>query len=88
LRLEFSKVAREDFVQRRQQWNVSEQSAYFETRRIIGSTNYTVRSGDTLWLVLQKFGGVPTWLLEQYNPNVNLLQLRAGAQLVVPTVSP
>ncbi len=88
LRLEFSKVSREDFQQRRQQWHVAEQSAYFETRRIVGSMNYTVRAGDTLWLVLQKFGRVPTWLLEQYNPNVNLLQLRAGTQLVVPTVSP
>ena len=64
------------------------QAAYFETRRITGSENYTVRPGDTLWIVLQKFGAVPSWLLEQYNPNVELRQLRAGTQLVIPKISP
>jgi membrane-bound lytic murein transglycosylase D len=88
LRLDFVNVSREDFQQRRQEWHVAMQGAYFETRRITGSTNYIVQPGDTLSIVLQKFGDVPSWLLEQYNPNVELLQLRAGTLLVIPRISP
>ena len=88
LRLDFVNVSREDFQQRRQEWHLAMQAAYFDTRRIAGSANYTVRPGDTLPVVLQKFGAVPSWLLEQYNPNVELLQLRAGTQLVIPKTSP
>ncbi len=88
MRLDFVNVSREDFQQRRQQWHVAMQGAYFETRRITGSLNYTVRPGDTLWIVLQKFADVPSWLLERYNPNITLLQLRPGTQLVIPKISP
>ena len=88
MRLDFVNTSREDFQQRRQEWHLAMQAAYFETRRITGSENYTVRPGDTLWIVLQKFGAVPSWLLEQYNPNVELQRLRAGTQLVIPKISP
>lgn len=88
LRLDFVTVSREDFQQRRQQWHADLQSAYFETRRIVGSETYTVQPGDSLWTLLHKYAGVPSWLLEQYNPNVQLLQLRAGTQLVIPQVAP
>jgi membrane-bound lytic murein transglycosylase D len=88
MRLDFANVSREDFQQRRQEWHLAMQAAFFDTRRITGSENYTVRPGDTLGAVLQKFGDVPSWLLEQYNPNVELLQLRAGMQLVIPKISP
>ena len=88
MRLDFVNVSREEFQQRRQEWHLAMQAAYFETRRITGSENYTVRPGDTLSIVLQKFGAVPSWLLEQYNPNIELLQLRAGTQLVIPKISP
>ncbi len=87
MRLDFVNVSREDFQQRRQEWHVAMQGEFFETRRISGSENYTVRPGDTLSSVLQKFPAVPSWLLEQYNPNVGLL-LRAGTQLVIPRISP
>lgn len=88
MRLDFANVSREDFQQRRQEWHLAMQAAFFDTRRITGSENYTVRPGDTLGAVLQKFGDVPSWLVEQYNPNIELLQLRAGMQLVIPKISP
>lgn len=87
LRLEFATVSREDFSARRRAWHTAMQSAFFETHRIVGSENYRVRPGDTLWSVLQKFPGLPSWLLEQYNPNVNLVQLRASTNLVIPKVA-
>jgi hypothetical protein len=45
-----------------------------------------VRRGDALWTVTQRFAQLPIWLLQQYNPDVDLADLRPGTQIVMPRV--
>jgi hypothetical protein len=45
-----------------------------------------VRRGDALWNVTQRFDQLPIWLLQQYNPDVDLADLRPGTQIVMPRV--
>ena len=45
-----------------------------------------VRRGDALWTVTQRFAQLPIWLLQQYNPDVDLADLRPGTQIVMPKV--
>ena len=47
---------------------------------------YIVRRGDALWTVTQRFGQLPIWLLQQYNPDVDLADLHPGTQIVMPRV--
>ncbi|MCP5360358.1 MAG: LysM peptidoglycan-binding domain-containing protein [Steroidobacteraceae bacterium] len=84
LKLDFSRVSPEEFEQKRRDFHARLQAAFFAQRRILGTEVYIVRRGDTLWSITQRYAGVPVWLLQQYNPDLELGALRAGAQLVVP----
>jgi membrane-bound lytic murein transglycosylase D len=86
LKLDFSRVSRPDFEQKRRDFHGALQARYFENQRIVGTEIYIVRRGDSAWAVTQRYDGLPTWLLQQYNPDVDLGDLRAGSQLIVPKV--
>jgi membrane-bound lytic murein transglycosylase D len=86
LRLEFVKVSREQFEQQRREFHSRLQAQFFAEHRILGTEIYIVRRGDTLWNVTQRYSSLPIWLLQQYNPDSDLSELRAGSQLVMPRV--
>ncbi|MFO1426958.1 MAG: trypsin-like peptidase domain-containing protein [Steroidobacteraceae bacterium] len=86
LKLDFAHVPSEDFEQKRREFHARVQASFFEQRRILGTEVYIVRRGDSLWSITQKYAGVPVWLLQQYNPDLELGALRAGLQLVVPKI--
>jgi hypothetical protein len=39
-----------------------------------------------MWAITQRYDGLPAWLLQQYNPDIDLREMRAGTQIVVPRV--
>ncbi|MFO1456863.1 MAG: LysM peptidoglycan-binding domain-containing protein [Steroidobacteraceae bacterium] len=84
LKLDFTRVQPEEFEQKRRDFHARLQAAFFAQRRILGTEVYIVRRGDTLWSITQRYAGVPVWLLQQYNPDLELGALRTGVQLVVP----
>ncbi|MCU0761317.1 MAG: LysM peptidoglycan-binding domain-containing protein [Steroidobacteraceae bacterium] len=84
LKLDFSRTTPDEFEQKRRDFHARLQAAFFAQRRILGTEVYIVRRGDTLWSITQRYAGVPVWLLQQYNPDLELGALRTGAQLVVP----
>lgn len=86
LKLDFSKVTPEAFEQTRREYHRALQARYFATHRIVGTEVYIVRRGDSLWTVTQKFSRLPMWLLQQYNPDVDFSEMRAGTEIVVPRV--
>ncbi len=86
LRLEFSKVTREQFEEQRREFHARLQAQFFAEHRILGTEIYVARRGDSLWNVTQRYSNLPIWLLQQYNPDIDLAELRAGMQLVVPRV--
>jgi membrane-bound lytic murein transglycosylase D len=86
IKLEFGRVSREAFETKRREYHVELQATYFAEHRILGTEVYIVRRGDALWTVTQRFGQLPIWLLQQYNPDVDLADLRPGTQIVMPRV--
>ena len=86
LKLDFARVSREAFETKRRQYHQELQASYFAAHRIIGTEVYIVRRGDSLWTVTQRFEQLPIWLLQQYNPDVDLADLRPGTQIVMPRV--
>jgi len=86
IKLDFSKVSRSTFEERRREYHRALQASYFATHRIVGSEVYIARRGDSLWTVTQRFSRLPVWLLQQYNPDVNFNDMRPGTQIVVPKV--
>ncbi|HEV7715545.1 MAG TPA: LysM peptidoglycan-binding domain-containing protein [Steroidobacteraceae bacterium] len=86
LKLDFAKVDQERFEQTRREYHRSLQASYFAAHRILGTEVYIVRRGDSLWTVTQRFERLPMWLLQQYNPDVDFSEMRAGTEIVVPKV--
>ncbi len=86
LKLDFSRVPREDFEGTRREFHRTLQASYFAAHRILGTEVYIVRRGDSLWTVTQRYARLPMWLLQQYNPDVDFSEMRAGTELVVPKV--
>jgi membrane-bound lytic murein transglycosylase D len=86
IRLDFGRVSREEFEAKRREYHVELQATYFAEHRIVGTEVYIVRRGDALWTVTQRFAQLPIWLLQQYNPDVDLADLRPGTQIVMPKV--
>src|SRR5579862_2018215 len=86
LKLDFTKVSHDAFEQRRRDYHRELQAAYFAAHRIAGTEVYIARSGDSLWTVTKRGGLLPLWLLQQYNPDVDFSELRAGMQIVMPRV--
>ena len=52
-----------------------------------GTETYTVRTGDTAWSIARDEAGVPLWLVESYNPSVDLDALRPGQRLMLPVIA-
>jgi membrane-bound lytic murein transglycosylase D len=86
IKLEFARVSREEFERKRREYHQDLQASYFAAHRIIGTEVYIVRRGDSLWTVTQRFEQLPIWLLQQYNPDVDLADLHPGTQIVMPRV--
>ncbi|MGD9843133.1 MAG: LysM peptidoglycan-binding domain-containing protein, partial [Steroidobacteraceae bacterium] len=86
LKLDFSRVTTTAFETKRQAYHQQLQESFFAEYRIVDSTTYVLKQGDSVWLLLQKASNVPMWLLRQYNPDVELGDVRPGTKLVIPRV--
>ena len=86
VRLDFARVSREDFEDKRREYHRALEAGYFAAHRITGTEVYIARRGDSLWTVTQRYEHLPVWLLQQYNPDVDFSEMRAGTQIVVPKV--
>ena len=53
----------------------------------VGNDFYAVRTGDTAWDIARHSQDIPVWLLEAYNPSVDLDRLRPGDELMVPVLA-
>jgi peptidoglycan lytic transglycosylase D len=86
IRLDFSAVTPEVFETLRHEYHRELQAAYFAAHRIVGSDVYIARPGDSGWTLTQHSVQLPLWLLQQYNPDLDLAELRPGTQIVMPRV--
>jgi membrane-bound lytic murein transglycosylase D len=86
IKLEFVKVSREEFEQKRREFHRTQQASYFASHRIIGTEVYLARRGDSGWTVTQHNAELPLWLLQQYNPDLDLSEMHPGTQIVVPKI--
>lgn len=84
LKLDFSRVTRNQFEKSRVAYQKTLQEEFFSLYRINSTYNHTVKRGESLWvLALRKFK-VPIWLLRQHNPDLDIDKVQPGAEIVVP----
>jgi membrane-bound lytic murein transglycosylase D len=86
LRLDFSRVTPEEFLERRLEYHKGIEEDFFGAFRVTGTVEHQLRQGDTLWVLSHKLYGVPTWLIHRYNPDVDFAKLVPGIKLQIPVV--
>jgi len=86
IKLDFTQVKPGVFETLRHEYHRELQAAYFAAHRIVGTEVHIARPGDSVWTLTQRAAQVPVWLLQQYNPDLDLAEVRAGTQIVLPRV--
>jgi membrane-bound lytic murein transglycosylase D len=88
LKLDFSRVDRARFEQRRLAYQQQRQEAFFTSFQIGDVEEHIVRRGESLWLLAQRTYNVPVWLLRQYNPDLDLDRVKPGVVVKFPRLRP
>jgi membrane-bound lytic murein transglycosylase D len=88
VKLDFSQVSAEQFAAARREYHHRLQEEYFAAHRIAGTENYSVKRGDSLWVIAEQHADLPVWLVAQYNPDVDFNDMRPGTVITLPRVAP
>jgi membrane-bound lytic murein transglycosylase D len=86
IKLEFSRVTRDQFEAKRAEYHRELQEAFFTQFRIKDMTIHVIRPGESIWVIAQQRYNIPIWLLRQYNPDLDLGSIKPGTKLVIPIV--
>ena len=86
LKLVIDGVDRDTFEARRVAWHRSEQDRFFRRNVIAGVVEHTVRPGESVWILALRRYDVPVWLFRQYNPGLDLHNVRPGTELKFPVL--
>jgi membrane-bound lytic murein transglycosylase D len=87
VKLDFTKVSVDQFVATRREYHHHLQEDYFANHRIAGTENYSVKRGESLWVIAQQHADLPVWLVAQYNPDVDFNDMRPGTTITLPRVA-
>jgi membrane-bound lytic murein transglycosylase D len=87
LLLPFAHVDRVAFEQRRIAHHRAIRNAYLARHRIEGTEEHLVRPGESAWFLAERRYRIPVWLLREYNPQLDLAEVRPGTRVVIPRVS-
>ncbi len=87
-KLDFSRVSPEAFERRRLEFHRTLQEEFFDAYVVSGTHTHVLRRGDSLWYLAQREYEVPVWLIRQYNPDLDLGDLRAGTHMTIPLIEP
>jgi membrane-bound lytic murein transglycosylase D len=86
IKLEFAGVDAETFENLRMSWHRQQQDAFFRDHRINGTTEHVVGPGESVWILSLRQYRVPVWLFRQYNPELDLHNVRPGTTLRFPVL--
>ena len=82
-----SETQRRDFERRRQEYHRVLVEEFKENFEVAGIEQYTVRKGDSLWLLAREFE-LPLWVITRYNPVLRSSAPKAGENLQIPLIRP
>ena len=87
IRLDLGTVDAKTFEERRIAYHRSQQDAFFRQHVITGVAEHTIRRGESVWIIALRRYEVPFWLFRQYNPGVDVHNVRPGTKLQIPVLA-
>ncbi|MES2624911.1 MAG: LysM peptidoglycan-binding domain-containing protein [Pseudomonadota bacterium] len=85
LKLDFAKVNKATFAEKRAAHHQDIQARYFNSWHVRDIENYSIKRSENV-LSLAKARSIPLWLFQKYNPAVNTAAVKAGQVVVFPVV--
>ncbi len=87
IKLDLDTVDAKVFEERRIAYHRAQQDSFFRQHIIIGVTEHTIRSGESIWILALRQYKVPVWLFRQYNPEISLDKIQPGTKVQMPLLS-
>ena len=84
IRLDLSVVDAAAFEARRVEFHRRQQDAFFREHVITGITEHVIATGESVWILALREYDVPIWLFRQYNPGLDLHNIRPGMRVQFP----
>ena len=85
--LDLNTVDAKVFEERRIAYHRVQQDSYFRQHVISGVTEHTIRTGESIWILALRKYDVPIWLFRQYNPGVDMHNVRPGSIVQIPLLT-
>jgi len=86
LKLEFTKVSKEDFEEKRYEYHKEIEEDFFAVYKIEGARLYRIKAGDNIWRLCQDEFDLPFWLIRKFNTAHDFNNLKLDEQLIIPVV--
>ncbi len=86
IKLRFSEIDSDGFIQKRKAYHQNLQARYFQNREFVRHEFYRMGSEETLWHVAKKKFDLPVWLMIASNGWVQPYPLAPGDSILVPVI--
>ena len=87
IRLDLGTVDASTFEARRVAYHRALQNRFFGRHVISDVVLHTIRSGESIWVVALRKYDIPLWLFRQYNPGLDLHNVRPGTTVQIPVLT-
>ena len=87
IKLEFADIDISNFESRRVAFHRGEQDGFFREHIISGVTEHVIKRGESIWILSLREYDVPVWLFRQYNPGLDLHNVRPGITVRFPVLT-
>ena len=86
IKLEFGAIDAATFEALRIDYHRRQQDSFFRDNVITGVVEHRIRRGESIWILSLRKYDVPIWLFRQYNPSLDLHDVRSGMVVRFPTL--
>jgi membrane-bound lytic murein transglycosylase D len=87
IKLDLGTVDAQTFESLRVAYQRDQQDAFFRENVISGVKEHVIRRGESIWVLALREYDVPVWLFRQYNPDVDLHNVRPGTTVRFPVLT-
>ena len=87
IRLDLGTVDAKVFEQRRIAYHRTQQDSFFRKHVISDVIEHVIKRGESIWVIALRQYDVPVWLFRQYNPEVDMHNVKPGTKVQIPILT-
>ena len=87
IRLDLDSIDAKTFEGRRIAYHRAKQDGFFRENIITGVREHVIARGESIWILSLREYDVPVWLFRQYNPGLDLHNVRPGTTVRFPVLA-